>query len=113
MGFNLNKLLHCLYITAALSGCRCEDEQPIPIDAKKPTLNCYEYWPQEPNKKWVFKVSKLINSNLTYVYDDTLQFLKDTNLFLSGVFLFKEYGFHKMPPETRPYDHISRYRALT
>jgi hypothetical protein len=97
--FRNKTFIYSLYIMAALSGCRCEDEQPIP---KKPTnveFNCYDYWPLGQNKKWVYKVSKLINSNLSYVYDDTLQFLKDTNLSLTGVFLFKEYGFLKMPKE--------------
>jgi hypothetical protein len=74
-----------------------EDNNVYPELKDGNTLGCFAYWPKNQNKKWVFKVSKLIGGNYSYMYDDTLAYFKDTNIASSGYLYFSQFRFNKMP----------------
>src|SRR5687768_6295606 len=97
----INRILYSLYILAALSGCRCEDELPVPAKLSKVKRNWTEYWPTNVNKKWVFKVTKVVGMTVLNLEDDTLEFYKDTNILNQNTLFFKEYRFRKFPEEQK------------
>jgi len=78
---------------AALNGCRCKDELPIP--ARQPTVhrNWHEYWPDAKSTKWIYTVRKLIDTALVEVYDGTLEFVKDS---IEGNVAYEQYSFKKL-----------------
>lgn len=84
-----------------ISGCRCEDAEPVPAlpdNDGSLDLNAFDHWSNDTTKKWVFTVNASTNSSLFYLYDDTLEFKKDTNIYpFPHVKYFKLYAFRKDP----------------
>lgn len=86
-----------------MSGCRCEDNEPVPASQSNDgplDPNAMEHWSTDTTKKWVFAVRAYVNGNDFYLYDDTLEFKKDTNIYpLPHVKYFKLYAFRKDPKQ--------------
>jgi hypothetical protein len=93
MDFKFRQITCFLYIATVLVGCRCKDERLVPPIIKEQSF--LTYWPIDSSKKWIFEVKKEVNSNLVYVYDDTLEFIKDSNILINGELIFYEFRFKK------------------
>lgn len=86
-------LILVLYTTAIFSGCRCQDEEnTVP---HKNQESAFRYWPKDSGFQWVFKVSETDGRNTHYLYDDTLVFVKDSNILSKGELNFQVFQFKK------------------
>jgi hypothetical protein len=99
ISFKINTLLYVFYITSAFCGCRCKDDREAVPSLPTP-LDCFTYWPVDSlNTQWIFTVSKIDSGNKTYLYDDTMQFLKDTCITNKDDIYFREFVFKKLSKE--------------
>ncbi len=95
----INKILiFCFFATVAINGCRCKKSEPEPAVIQ---LNAFEYFPDNNNKQWIYEVYKVnytVKPSISaYAYDDTLSYVKDTNITDNKMYPtnFKFYDFRK------------------
>lgn len=87
----IKTLMLWLYSAVTLSGCRCHDDfSAVPVPEEK---SCYLYWPIDAHRQWVFEVYDNSISPAKYLFVDTLQFLRDSNILSHGELYFHVFGF--------------------
>lgn len=92
-----------LYIfLVMIMGCLKVESPPksnasLPPNIYSNTYGCYQYWPKRQNKKWIFEVSKDSSGFQRFLYLDTLEYEKDTNILMDGFQYFSIFKFKKSP----------------
>ncbi len=93
-----------LVLIGVLGFSACLDIEVAPIQSPKFKENlygdysgAYQYWPIRQNIQWVFDVYTDSSGQLSYIFQDTLKYTKDTNIAKSGYIYFNVFNFQKKP----------------
>ncbi len=91
-----------LVLIAGFSSCLQIEEVPNQSPKFKENLygdysGAYQYWPIRQNIQWVFDVYTDSSGQLSYIFQDTLKYSKDTNIAKSGYVYFNVFNLQKKP----------------